>query len=102
MAAFPGFAMFVATLSRLRPRVGGVRHARPATCRVPPRYLRCEHTSFEGRLMLKRLLLGVAFLVTPFVGCASSDEPPPGHKVVGRFVKSASADAPIDSQGAQL
>jgi len=52
--------------------------------------------------MLKRVLLSMALLVTPLVGCASSDEPPPGHKVVGRFMNSASASAPVEGQEAQL
>jgi hypothetical protein len=52
--------------------------------------------------MLKRLLMGMAFLVAPLVGCASSDEPPPGHKIVGRFVESSSAGASVEGQGAQL
>jgi hypothetical protein len=55
--------------------------------------------------MPKCLLLSMALFVAPLVGCASSDEPPPGYKVVGRFVDpsaSAPAGAAIEGQEAQL
>jgi len=47
----------------------------------------------------------MALLVAPLVGCASSDEPPPGYKVVGRFVDPSAtvpAGAAVGGQEAQL
>ena len=52
--------------------------------------------------MRQRLLLSMALFVTSLVGCASGDEPPPGHKVVARFMDLPEVSSPAEGQDARL